>query len=145
MRVELGNQRTSIVYQQLLLGRQTKSSWLWEPLSQRLTALRWTQHSINRNLSCTACGIGDLEKKIGGDSHPLMIWCGFNVSLHISCCGKSKTKILLNNFLIFNQMLTYSQNTHSMNMRWLFFFKLLKIKRHQYPFIYVLKVSYNHQ
>lgn len=24
-------------------------------------------------------------------------------------------KILLNNFLIFNQMLTYSQNTHSMN------------------------------
>lgn len=26
--VVLGNQRTSVVYQQLLLGRQTKSSWL---------------------------------------------------------------------------------------------------------------------
>lgn len=41
-----------------------------------------------------------------------MIWCGLNVSLHISCCGKGKTKNLLNNFLIFNQMLTHSQNTH---------------------------------
>lgn len=144
MRVELGNQRTSIVYQQLLLGRNQELLALRATVPKAdSTEVDTTQHKQESELH--SLWDGRPREEDWGDSHPLMIWCGFNVSLHISCCGKSKTKILLNNFLIFNQMLTYSQNTHSMNMRWLFFFKLLKIKRHQYPFIYVLKVSYNHQ
>lgn len=99
-----------------------------------------TTHSIKiRNLSCTVCGTGYWRGRLG-DPHPHMTWCGFNVSLHISCCGKSKTKNLLP--FLFSIKCSHTHKTHTL---WIwgdsFSSIFLKIKRHQYPFIYVLKVS----
>lgn len=98
--VELGNQRACVVYQQLELCRQTKSSWLLictVPKADTTKVETWESelHSLWDWLP----GEDDWG---GGDPHPHMIWCGFNVSLHISCYGKSTTKNLLPNFLIFN-------------------------------------------
>lgn len=41
-------------------------------------------------------------------------------------------------------MLIHSQNTHTPYEYAVALFKIFKIKRHQYPFIYLLEVSDNH-
>lgn len=115
MRVELGNQRASVVYQQLVLGRQTKSSWLWEPLSHRLTAQRWTQHSINRNLSCTASGMGDLEKKIGGILIPSWFGVGLLYPYTLAVVERVKWKFYLITFLFSIKC----SHTHKIHTLWI--------------------------
>lgn len=65
-----------------------------------------TTHSIKiRNLSCTVCGTGCWRGRLG-DPHPHMTWCGFNVSLHISCCGKKRKIYFLSYFQLNAHTLT---------------------------------------
>lgn len=71
-----------------------------------------TIHSIKiRNLSCTVCGTGYWREQLG-DPHPYRTWCGINVSLHISCCGKSKTKNLFP--FLFSIKCSHNHKTHTL-------------------------------
>lgn len=123
-----------------------QSSWFLQYLlSQRLKPPRW---KITHSVKYTELKLHNLwdylERK--KDPHsPTKCGVGFSVSVYISCYTKVKTKDLLHNLLSFNQRLIHPQNTHTpYEYEVALFFKILKIKRHQYPFIYVLEVSYNH-
>lgn len=76
---------------------------------------------------------------------PHKIWRGFSVAVYISCYEKTETK----RFALY---LSYVQlNAHTLTKYTPYenevalFFKNLKTKRHQYPFIYVSEISYDHQ
>lgn len=77
-----------------------------------------------------------------GDPHPHMIWCGFNVSLHISCCGKSKTKNLLPYYF---QLNAYTLTKHILSeYEVALFLQLFKNKEAPIPVHLCIKSLYNH-
>lgn len=124
--------------------RITKSPWFLqfsvvpkaEPLEVEIT------HSI-KNTEQTTYLWDYLERKKDPHSPHNLVWV--LVSLYTSAAIKKNQKINFIPFL-FSIKCSYAHKilTHPMNMRWLFSSTFFKIKRHQYPFIYVLEVSHNH-